>query len=61
MSIFSRATLQLTPNKTSPFLRGFIYFLLTLLLVIFAAEVVARSPLGDLLPAPIRRSGQFPL
>jgi hypothetical protein len=59
MSIFSRDTLQLTLNKASPFLRGIIYFFLSLLLVLLAAEVVARSPLGDLLPAPSVEADSF--
>ncbi len=50
--LFSRKTLQIKPAKSSPLLRGMLYFLLTLLIVIFGAEIVARSPLGNLLPAP---------
>lgn len=43
----------------SPFLRGFFYFLLTIPLVFVAAEGVARSPLGDLLPAPSVQADSF--
>lgn len=50
--IFSRETLQLKLSKSSPLLRGILYFLLTIPIIILTAEIVARSPLGNLLPAP---------
>lgn len=48
MTIFSRETLTLS----KPSLRGILYFILTIPLVFLAAEIVARSPLGTMLPAP---------
>jgi len=51
-SLFSRDTLQIKIPASSPVLRGILYFLLTIPLVILAAEILARSPLGTLLPAP---------
>jgi len=59
MSIFSRATLQVTVSKSSPFVRGILYFFLTLLFAIAIAEITARSPLGDRLPAPSVQADSF--
>ena len=52
MQIFSRQTIQLTPSKSSPFLRGVLYFILTIPLVLLVIEIVARTSLGQLLPPP---------
>jgi hypothetical protein len=54
-SIFSRETLQLS----KPSLRGLVYFFLSIPLVLLAAEIVARSPLGNLLPAPSVKADSF--
>jgi hypothetical protein len=54
-SIFSRETLTLS----KPSLRGIFYFFLSVLLVIIAAEIVARSPIGSLLPAPSVQADSF--
>ena len=59
MQLFSRQTLQLTPSKSSPLLRGILYFLLTIPLILLGAEIVARSLLGDLLPAPSVNADSF--
>lgn len=59
MPLFTRATLQLTPSKSSPLLRGILFFFLTIPLVILAAEIIARSPLGDRLPAPSVEADSF--
>jgi hypothetical protein len=53
--IFSRKTLTLS----KPSLRGILYFFLTIPLVLLAAEIVARSPLGNLLPAPSVNADSF--
>ncbi|MFZ5857789.1 MAG: hypothetical protein ACOYZ6_13235 [Chloroflexota bacterium] len=53
--IFSCATLTLS----KPSLRGILYFLLTVPLVLLAAEIVARSPIGSLLPAPSVEADSF--
>lgn len=53
--IFSRATLVLS----KPSLRGIFYFLLTVPLVLLAAEIVARTPPGSLLPAPSVNADNF--
>jgi hypothetical protein len=58
-SIFSRETLDLKFSKSSPLLRGILYFLLTIPIVLLAAEIVARSPLGNLLPAPSVNADSF--
>lgn len=57
--IFARDTLQLKIAKPSPFLRGILYFFLTIPLVLLAAEVVARSSLGTSLPAPSVNADSF--
>lgn len=54
-SIFSRKTLILS----RPSLRGMVYFLLTLPMVLLAAEIAARSPLGSRLPAPSVQADSF--
>jgi hypothetical protein len=59
MSMFSRATLQAHVSRSSPFVRGSIYFFLSLVLMIVAAEIVARSALGDQLPAPSVQADSF--
>lgn len=59
MPIFSRSTLQFSMTRSSPFLRGAIYFFLSLILVGLAAEMVARTPLGDQLPAPSLQGDSF--
>jgi hypothetical protein len=53
--IFSRETLTLS----KPSLRGILYFLLTIPLVLLAAEIVARTPFGNLLPAPSVEADSF--
>jgi hypothetical protein len=53
--IFSRETLAFS----KPSLRGIFYFLLTIPLVLFAAEIVARSPIGPLIPAPSVNADSF--
>lgn len=53
--VFSRETLTFS----KPSLRGILYFLLTIPLVLLAAEIVARSPLGSLLPAPSVNADSF--
>jgi hypothetical protein len=53
--IFSRETLTLS----KPSLRGIFYFLLTIPLVLLAAEIVSRTPLGNLLPAPSVNAESF--
>ncbi len=55
MHIFFRETLSLS----KPSLRGIFYFILTIPLVLLAAEIVARSPLGGLLPAPSVNADSF--
>lgn len=59
MPIFSHATLRLTISKSSPLLRGIFYFFSTLLLAILIAEITARSPLGERLPAPSVQADSF--
>ena len=59
MSLFSRETLHVKISAPSPFLRGILYFFLTIPLVLFAAEIIARSPLGHLLPAPSINADSF--
>ena len=58
-SIFSHETLNLKVSKSSPSLRGILYFFLSLPLVLLAAEIVARSPLGSSLPAPSVNADSF--
>ncbi len=58
-SIFTRETLRIKISTSSPFLRGILYFILTIPLVILAAEIAARSPLGGLLPAPSVNADSF--
>jgi hypothetical protein len=58
-SFFSRETLQLTLSKSFPFLRGILYFFLTIPIVLLTAEIVARSPLGTFLPAPSVNADSF--
>lgn len=53
--IFSRETLTLSKSS----LRGILYFFLTIPIVLLVAEIVARSPLGDLLPAPSVNADSF--
>ncbi|RJP50546.1 MAG: hypothetical protein C4583_10410 [Anaerolineaceae bacterium] len=53
--IFSRETLHLS----KPSLRGIFYFLLTVPLFLLVAEIVARTPLGNLLPAPSVNADSF--
>ena len=55
MSIFSRETLSLS----KPSLRGILYFILTIPFVLLAAEIVARSPIGTILPAPSVEADSF--
>lgn len=55
MTIFSLKTLTLS----KPSLRGMVYFLLTIPLVLLAAEIAARSPIGNLLPAPSVNADSF--
>lgn len=55
MIIFSRETL----TRSKPSLRVILYFLLTLPIVLLAAEIVARSPIGTLLPAPSVQADSF--
>ena len=57
--IFSRKTLHIKISKSSPLLRGILYFLVTIPLVLLAAEIVARSPLGTILPAPTVNADSF--
>jgi len=57
--IFSRKTLHIKISKSSPLLRGILYFLVTIPIVLLAAEIVARSPLGNLLPAPSVNADSF--
>lgn len=59
MNFFSSKTLHFSVSKSSPFLRGMLYFLLTFVLVILAAEAIARSPLGNHLPAPSVQGDSF--
>jgi hypothetical protein len=59
LSFFSRKTLQLKISASSPFLRGILYFFLTIPLVLLASEIVARSPLGTFLPAPSIQADNF--
>lgn len=58
-SLFKSETLQLKITKSSPFIRGFLYFLLTILLVLLGAEIVAPSQLGTILPAPSVNADSF--
>jgi hypothetical protein len=58
-SPFSHETLDLKISKSSPLLRGILYFLLTIPLILLTAELVARSPLGNLLPAPSVQADSF--
>ena len=55
MNIFSRETLTLS----KPSLRGILYFFLSIPLVLLAAEIIARSPLGTMLPAPSVNADSF--
>lgn len=55
MTIFSRETLAFSP----PSLRGIFYFLITIPIVVLAAEMVARTPIGRLLPAPSVQADNF--
>jgi len=59
MKNFPGQTFHLACSRTSPFLRGLIFFLITLLVVILALEIGARSPLGSLLPAPSVQGDSF--
>lgn len=54
-SIFSRETLVVS----KPSLRGILYFLLSIPLVILAAEIAARTPIGTRLPAPSVHADSF--
>ena len=58
-SIFSRDTLHLAPSKSSPLLRGLILFLVSIPIVIAFVEVAARTPLGNLFPAPSVAADSF--
>lgn len=59
MKLFPRNTLDVKLTGSSLFLRGMLCFLLTIPLVILLAEVVARSPLGLILPAPSVQADDF--
>ena len=59
MRLFSRETIQIKSSSFSQSLRGIVYFLLTIPLVFLAAEIVARSPIGALLPAPSVNADSF--
>lgn len=59
MSLFSRSTLRLFPSKSSPLLRGLILFLVTIPILIAAVEIAARTPLGNLFPAPSVEADSF--
>jgi hypothetical protein len=58
-SIFSRETLDIKTSKSSPLLRGILYFFLTIPLFLLGAEIAARSPLGTILPAPSVNADSF--
>jgi hypothetical protein len=55
MSIFTNETLRIS----KPSLRGILYFFLSIPIVLLAAEIVARSPIGSLLPAPSVNADSF--
>jgi hypothetical protein len=59
MQFFAHQTLQPSLSKSSPFLRGILYFFLTIPILLLAAEIVARSPLGTILPAPSVNADSF--
>jgi hypothetical protein len=59
MKLFSSDTLDLKFSRSSPILRGILYFFLTIPILLLLAEIIARSPLGTLLPAPSIQADNF--
>jgi hypothetical protein len=59
MKLYSRDALHVRFTRSSPILRGILYFFLTIPILLLLAEIMARSPLGSLLPAPSIQADDF--